>query len=150
MACLFQYNTGYIFSQTSWLIIQSVYFVQIWCSGEAFLPVSRQNGGDVPAELLSGFGPKTLNMADKSTNRVDLSVTSTVWTDGRGSRVISCWSGLYCQRFRAAAVNTGGGFKQDERRENRKNFVKMEATKSHKSDVWLTVHRNSVWIRKTN
>jgi len=21
---------------------------------------------------------------------------------------------------------------------------------THKSDVWLTVHRNSVWIRKTN
>jgi hypothetical protein len=24
------------------------------------------------------------------------------------------------------------------------------ATDTHKSDVWLTVHRNSVWIRKTN
>jgi len=31
-------------------------------------------------------------------------------------------------------------------------FAKIKRTehKMYKSDVWLTVHRNSVWIRKTN
>jgi len=33
------------------------------------------------------------------------------------------------------------------RRRRRMNFVAMETPKP---DVWLTVHRNSVWIRKTN
>jgi len=26
----------------------------------------------------------------------------------------------------------------------------LSQTNLYKSDVWLTVHRNSVWIRKTN
>jgi len=31
-----------------------------------------------------------------------------------------------------------------------KDYSNKKRTKYYKSDVWLTVHRNSVWIRKTN
>ena len=29
-------------------------------------------------------------------------------------------------------------------------YTELPVITLHKSDVWLTVHRNSVWIRKTN
>lgn len=77
MVSPFQYNTGYIFSNVFPNYLVCVFFPYLSKSGvpARSLTVIRKNGGDVPGELLSGFGPETLDMEDKSTNRVDLNTT---------------------------------------------------------------------------
>ena len=35
-------------------------------------------------------------------------------------------------------------------KEKQKKITRVTNEMTWKSDVWLTVHRNSVWIRKTN
>jgi len=74
---LLQCNTGYIFPNVIPNHLVCVLCPHLSNSGVPARPLAviMQNCGDEPAELLSGFGPETLHVADKSTNRVDLSAT---------------------------------------------------------------------------